>query len=45
LNLLDEVRKRHPFLLVGYVVMPEHIHLPISEPKIGSDSSLMQALK
>jgi REP element-mobilizing transposase RayT len=33
------------FLLVGYVVMPEHIHLLISEPKIGTPSSVMQALK
>jgi len=27
----EEVRDCYRFSLVGYVVMPEHIHLPISE--------------
>ena len=31
----NEVRERYQFSLVGYVVMPEHIHLLISEPKTG----------
>ena len=30
---LDEVRGRHGFRLVGYVVMPEHVHLLVSEPR------------
>ena len=45
LKILDGVRTRYQFLLVGYVVMPEHIHLLISEPKVGNPSKVMQALK
>ncbi|HVB85260.1 MAG TPA: transposase [Candidatus Dormibacteraeota bacterium] len=30
---LDRVRKEYGFKLVGYVVMPEHAHLLISEPR------------
>jgi putative transposase len=45
LKILDEVRTRYQFSLVGYVVMPEHIHLLISEPKVGNPSTVMQALK
>lgn len=32
-------------MVVGYVVMPEHIHLLITEPEIGSPSTVMQVLK
>ena len=35
----------HPFVVVGYVVMPEHIHLLITELEVGSPSTLMQVLK
>ena len=45
LKILDQVRTRYQFLLVGYVVMPEHVHLLISEPKIGTPSTVMQVLK
>jgi putative transposase len=45
LKILDEVRTRYEFLLVGCVVMPEHTHLLISEPKIGTPSTVMQVLK
>jgi putative transposase len=45
LKILDQVRTRYQFLLVGFVVMPEHIHLLISEPKIGTPSTVMQVLK
>jgi len=24
---MEQVRQRHQFVVVGYVVMPEHIHL------------------
>ena len=44
-QLLDGVRERYGFSLVGYVVMPEHIHLLISEPARGTPSTVMQALK
>jgi putative transposase len=29
----EQVRKRYRFVVVGYVVMPEHIHLLLSEPQ------------
>ena len=45
LKILDQVRTRYQFRLVGFVVMPEHIHLLISEPKIGTPSTVMQVLK
>ena len=45
LQILDEVRTHYQFWLIGYVVMPEHIHLLISEPKMGTPSTVMQVLK
>jgi putative transposase len=44
-KLLGEVRDRYGFSLVGYVVMPEHIHLLISEPVQGTPSTAIQVLK
>jgi putative transposase len=42
---LARVRAEYGFLLVGYVVMPEHVHLLISEPKKGTPSTVLQMLK
>ena len=42
---LGKVRAAHGFLLIGYVVMPEHVHLLISEPKKGTPSTVLQVLK
>jgi putative transposase len=44
-KILDEVRDRYGFLLAGYVVMPEHVHLLISEPARETPSTVMQVLK
>lgn len=44
-RILGEVRDRYGFALTGYVVMPEHIHLLISEPAHGTPSTVMQVLK
>ena len=44
-KILSEVRDRYGFALVGYVVMPEHIHLLISEPAKGTPSTVLQVLK
>jgi putative transposase len=44
-TILTEVRERYGFALVGYVVMPEHIHLLIGEPARGTPSTVMQVLK
>jgi putative transposase len=45
LSILNDVRERYDFALLGYVVMPEHIHLLISEPKVGTPTTVMQVLK
>jgi putative transposase len=45
LKILREVRDHYDFALLGYVVMPEHVHLLISEPNIGTPSLVMQVLK
>ena len=44
-RILDEVRSRHSFKLIGYVVMPEHVHLLLSEPEKGTPSTVLQVLK
>jgi REP-associated tyrosine transposase len=44
-EILDQVRYRFVLKLVGYVVMPEHVHLLISEPLVGTPSTVMQMLK
>jgi putative transposase len=45
LTVLERVRRRYQFVVAGYVVMPEHIHLLISEPQVKTPSTAMQALK
>ena len=45
LEVLERVRRRHGFVVVGYVVMPEHVHLLFSEPKRGDPSVVMKVLK
>ena len=45
LSILEQVRQRYRFVVVGYVMMPEHIHLLVSEPEIGNPSTVMQVLK
>jgi REP element-mobilizing transposase RayT len=42
---LGKIRDRYGFGLVGYVVMPEHVHLLISEPERGAPSVVLQVLK
>jgi putative transposase len=45
LTVFEAVRQRYGFVVVGYVVMPDHIHLLISEPEKGDPSRVMQAIK
>jgi putative transposase len=42
---LGEVRARFGFLLVGYVVMPDHVHLLVSESGAMSPAKIVQVLK
>ncbi len=44
-RVLEEVRQKYGFVVVGYVVMPEHFHLLMSEPEVGDPSKVMQVLK
>jgi len=44
-KVLDQVRNRQGFRLIGYVVMPEHVHLLVSEPPKGNPSKVLQVLK
>ena len=45
LTILEQTRLRYRFVIVGYVVMPEHIHLLLSEPETETPSKVMQVLK
>jgi len=45
LSTLEQTRQRYRFVVVGYVVMPEHLHLLITEPEVGNPSTVMQVLK
>jgi putative transposase len=42
---LERVRKKHDFYLFGYVLMPEHVHLLMSEPKLRRLEDTMRVLK
>ena len=42
---LDKVRNETGFRLIGYVVMPNHVHLLMSEPREGTPSTVLQKLK
>lgn len=44
-KILDQVRARHGFLVIAYVVMPEHVHLLLTEPPTGNPSKILQVLK
>jgi putative transposase len=45
LSILEQVRRSYRFVVVGFVVMPEHVHLLLSEPERGTPSTVMQVLK
>ena len=45
LQILGKVRSRYRFRLIGYVVMPEHIHLVIGESPTVSPATVLQVMK
>jgi putative transposase len=45
LEILAEVRAQFEFQLIGYVLMPEHVHLLLSEPQNATLSTALQVLK
>lgn len=42
---LSKVRTEYEFLLAGYVLMPNHVHLLMSEPNRRTPSTVLQMLK
>ena len=42
---LEQVTERYRFVVCGYVVMPEHIHLLVSESEHGNLAVALQVLK
>jgi len=42
---LEKFRKRYGFVVAGYVLMPEHVHLLINEPKAVSLATALRVLK
>jgi putative transposase len=42
---LETMRVRYAFLVIGHVVMPEHVHLLLSEPSDGVLAVALKALK
>ena len=45
LSILEETRHKYSMQVIGYVVMPTHVHLLLSEPETGKLSTAMQVLK
>jgi len=45
LSVLEHVRRRYRFDVIGFVVMPEHVHLLLGEPEKADLSVVMQVLK
>ena len=42
---LEDARVRYGFFVFGYVVMPEHVHLLLSEPERGALATAIKAMK
>ena len=42
---LEQIRERHSFCIHGYVVMPEHVHMLLSEPDITRLATALNVLK
>jgi putative transposase len=45
LKILERVRRRYRLVVLGYVVMPEHVHLLVSEPQRETLSTAVQPVK
>jgi putative transposase len=45
LQILERIRRGYRLVVLGYVVMPEHVHLLVSEPQRATLSTAIQALK
>lgn len=45
LTILEEARQKYLFQVIGYVVMPTHVHLLLSEPEQAKLATAMQVIK
>ena len=45
LSILEQARRKYRFVVHGYVVMPEHFHLLMTEPESGDPSVVMKVIK
>jgi putative transposase len=45
LRVLERARQKYRFVVIGYVVMPEHFHLLMTEPEVGDPSVVMKVVK
>ncbi len=45
LDTLESLRQRHCFFVFGYVLMPEHVHLLLSEPSLQRLDNTLRVLK
>jgi|SRR5579859_5713421 len=45
LKVLEQMRNRYRFAVVGFVIMPEHVHLLLSEPLMGDVARAISAIK
>ncbi len=44
-HALEQARRQYGFWVTGYVIMPEHVHLLVSEPERATLARALQALK
>ena len=44
-SALERVRRSYKLYIYGYVVMPEHVHLLLSEPQLGTLADALKSLK
>ena len=45
IRVLEQMRNRYRFGLIGFVIMPAHVHMLISEPQIETVSTVIGAVK
>ena len=43
-KILEEARRKYRFVVHGYVVMPQHFHLLITEPEVGDPSVVLKVI-
>src|SRR5579863_9539073 len=44
-SALERMRKRYRFVVAGYVVMPEHVHLLVNEPARSNLNQVVKGIK